>query len=202
MLTLGSSISVSIVVGSAGKAGSIDGAISSARLSAPQGVCSSITAGVCFIADTGNNLIRVWDGTTLRTIAGSTTSGFANGSGSAARFSSPSGILAMNNDFLFVCDTGNNRIRSIRYSPASTSFDGRNQIPVLGLVTTIAGTGAQGTINGSSASFTGPIGIAGNTLTLQSTVSTNNPGTLYIADAGNHSIRSLTQIACSATTSV
>lgn len=95
--------------------------------------------------------------------------GHLDATGTAARFSDPSGLARDAQGNLYVCDARNHVIRKI--APG-------------GIVTTIAGqAGVSGAINGtgSAARFCFPSDIA---------VAPN--GTLYVADTGNHCIRSIT----------
>jgi PKD repeat protein len=76
------------------------------------------------------------------------TSGFTNGTGTAARFDTPKGMTKDANGNLYVTDNFNYAIRKI--TPA-------------GVVTTLAGNGTEGTSDGSSGAstrFGGPWGIA------------------------------------------
>jgi DNA-binding beta-propeller fold protein YncE len=77
-------------------AGLADGLGTAARLTAPQGVALNPVAGLLFIADTGNNGIRVFNTSSgvVSSLAGSATgaAGFADGTGAAERFSSPSAV--------------------------------------------------------------------------------------------------------------
>jgi hypothetical protein len=79
---------------------------------------------------------------------GATQSGAANGIGTAATFTNPTGVAvdAMGNTY--IADTSNNVIRTISSGTLA--------------VTTFAGNGALGVVNGvgTSASFSGPWGIA------------------------------------------
>jgi sugar lactone lactonase YvrE len=96
------------------------------------------------------------------------TGGFSDGNGVGARFNAPEGIACDTEGNVFVADTLNHRIRKITRD---------------GVVTTYAGTGEQGSVNGprNSAKFNGPAGVA---------VSRN--GTVYVADRGNCAVRKIT----------
>lgn len=95
--------------------------------------------------------------------------GSADGQGTAARFSSPSGITTDAAGNVYVADTGNHTIRKI--TPA-------------GLVSTFAGAAKQaGSADGpgASARFSSPRGLAIDTA-----------GNLFVADSGNSTIRRIT----------
>ena len=100
----------------------------------------------------------------MTTLAGSTASGSANGTGSAASFSYPCGITT-DGISLYVEDTNNNEIRRV--------------VIATGAVTTLAGSTTSGSANGtgSAASFNAPCGI------------TTDGSSLYIADTNNNEIR-------------
>lgn len=122
-----------------------------------------------YVPEFGNNTIRKLSpsGESI-TLAGDGTPGFADGTGSAARFTTPTGIVIdLNGDFV-VADFGNHRIR---------------KVTAAGVVTTIAGNGTPGLINNpaGSAQFTSP-----------RDVTVDADGNIYIADSGNHAIRMLT----------
>ena len=103
---------------------------------------------------------------TVTTIAGSGTQGFADGTKGQASFNFPSGIAINTAGFLFVADKQNNIIRII--SPA-------------GVVNTIAGTGASGFSNKKdSVTFNFPSGVG-----------VDAAGNVYVADQGNLAIRKI-----------
>lgn len=137
---------VSTVAGT-GSAGFADGVSAAAMFSSPTGIVADGT-GNLFIADQYNHRIRkITPGGMVSTLAGSGTAGFADGSGTAASFSSPTGLAIDGNGNIYVADAGNHRIRKI-----STS----------GTVTTIAGNGTAGNTDGTgtAATFVSPSGIA------------------------------------------
>ena len=104
----------------------------------------------------------------VSTLAGSGVPSFANGTGTAASFSYPFGIALDGLGNLYVAEQNNNRIRKI--TPT-------------GIVSTYAGTGASGYINGtaSAASFSNPSGVA-----------VDVTGNVFVADFANHKIRKIT----------
>jgi sugar lactone lactonase YvrE len=119
------------------------------------------------LADTGNHTIRkivisTGEVTTLAGLAGS--SGVLDGAGSAARFYRPSGITT-DGTSLFVADTFNMTIRKVAIAGgAVTTISGRAETP----------GSADG---GGAARFYMPSGI------------TTDGSDLYVADAGNNTIR-------------
>ena len=75
--------------------GASDGTIDTAALQYPLGVATDGTS--IYVADTGNNLIRVWDGTTLRTLP-------------VAGLDEPAGLAVLPDGRLLVADTNNHRV--------------------------------------------------------------------------------------------
>ncbi|MCB1302827.1 MAG: hypothetical protein KDK37_01035, partial [Leptospiraceae bacterium] len=67
-----------------------------------------------YVADSGNNRIRKIEKSTgvVTTLAGSGSSGSADGTGTAATFNNPFGITT-DGTFLYVSDAGGNLIRKI-----------------------------------------------------------------------------------------
>ena len=157
-------------VGSAGNAGSTNGVGGEARFESPYGVAVD-SAGNVYVADTSNHTIRkitpAAEVTTLAGLAG--TSGIANGTGSAARFNTPTGVAVDSAGRVYVADTSNHAIRMIATN---------------GVVTTWAGAvGTSGTSNGTgtSARFNQPFAVW-----------VTGTGLAYVADSGNHTIRKIT----------
>jgi hypothetical protein len=169
---------VTTMVGTPGIVGSADGTGTAGRFSAPEGVAADHT-GNLYVADTGNETIRqVTPAGVVTTLAGTIgIKGQLDGTGSAAQFSSPIGLSVDSSGNVYVADVGNNTIR--RVSPGGAAYTTYS-----GVVTTFAGSvgnagHADGT--GSAAQFNNPAG-----LTLDS------QDNLYVADAGNNTIRKIT----------
>ena len=158
---------VTTLAGLAGTSGSSDGLGSAARFNNPSGLAVDVVGNI-FVADTDNHTIRMitpaGNVVTLAGLAGS--NGSADGSASSARFNHPSGIAVDSQGNIYVADTGNDTIRKITSS---------------GTVTTLAGTaGTTGSTNGAEGLFSSPEGVAANGTTV------------YVADTGNHTIRTIT----------
>jgi sugar lactone lactonase YvrE len=106
------------------------GSAVSAQLSGPRGVAADVTGNV-FIADSGNNRVRMVDrGGIIRTVAGNTT-GFSGDEGPAlsAGLSFPVDVAADALGNIFIADRGNFRVRHISpdgviHSAAGVSDDG------------------------------------------------------------------------------
>jgi len=155
------------VAGSAGVSGSADGSGGAARFNHPSGVALDASGNI-WVADTDNNTVRkITAAGAVSTIAGTAgVSGSADGTGTAATFHAPSGIAVDASGNIYVADTLNDTVR---------------KITAAGAVSTVAGTaGVSGSADGSGAAarFTGPQGLA-----------LDGAGNLYVADAGNHTIR-------------
>jgi hypothetical protein len=104
----------------------------------------------------------------VNTLCGLGTPGFADGDASVAKFNSPRGIAIDGLDNLYVADAGNQRIRRVSAN---------------GVVTTFAGSGVAGFLDGdpATAKFNSPYDVAYDLI--------NNY--LYVADRLNHCIRRL-----------
>ena len=162
---------VTTLVGSAagGSAGHDDGPATAARFLNPFGVASD-GAGNLFVADSANATIRKIAVATgvVTTLAGSAeTPGSDDGTGSGARFDDPIGVASDGAGNLFVADCGSHTIRKV--------------VIATGVVTTLAGSAATpGSDDGAGAAarfyFPGALAVDG-------------VGNLFVADAGNHTIR-------------
>jgi len=150
------------------------GPAAAAQLSAPGGIAkvpySFPGADDLYVADTGNNRVRVIRQGVISTFAGNGTAGFSGDGGPAtqAALSGPLDIaLAPDRVALYIADTGNNRVR--RVAPDGT-------------ITTVAGNGSAG--------FSGDGGPATQAaLNAPSGVAVDPGGNLYIADTANHRVR-------------
>lgn len=103
---------VTTFAGQAGVNGSADGPGSTALFIYPQGLTVD-SSGNVFVADSGNDLIRkITPATVSTTIAGMPGNvGNSDGTGSAARFSTPQGVAVNNSGKVYVADSNNNLIR-------------------------------------------------------------------------------------------
>ena len=120
----------------------------------------------CASSNTIVNMTQTGSG--LTTVAGSDfVAGSSDGTGTAAEFNSPQGLADDGAGTVYVADAGNHTIRKV--------------VVATGVVTTLAGmAGTPGSADGTglAASFSGP-----------SAVASDGQGNLYVADAGNHTIR-------------
>jgi sugar lactone lactonase YvrE len=160
---------VNTVAGKAGVIGAANGKGTEATFNWPSGIAID-AMGTLYVADEANHMIRKITTTgDVTTLAGAGTPGTNNGSGTAARFNFPQGIV-MNNGIgkLYVTDGGNHTIR---------------EVSTTGVVSTLAGiAGIPGNTNGEAtqATFTFPSGII-----------TDVNGFIYVADKGNNQIRKI-----------
>ena len=91
----------------------LDGPGEQARFNGPMGVAVGANGNI-FVADTYNDRIRVISPKgVVSTIAGAGTPGFADGTGKAALFDTPCGIVVTTDGSLIIADTGNDRLRKI-----------------------------------------------------------------------------------------
>jgi probable HAF family extracellular repeat protein len=128
-------------------------------------------AGNVYVTDQGGNTVRkIGPGGLVTTLAGlELNGGAADGLGSSARFSAPSGIAVNRAGVVYVADSDNHTIR---------------QISTNGQVSTLAGlAGSPGSADGtgSAARFSYPAGLAVDGL-----------GNVYVADHGNDTVRKIT----------
>ncbi len=158
------------IAGSVSTSGANDGSGLAAQFSDPTGLAMDAN-GNLYLADNQNHTIRkLAPDATVSTLAGqSGVAGSADGTGTNALFSNPSGLVVDGTGNIYVTDTGNHTLR--RISPG-------------GAVVTLAGmAGESGPTNGPGnlARFNSPLGIA-----------LDKSGVLYVADSGNHAIREVT----------
>ena len=173
---------VTTIAGTTLKAGSADGTGGVAQFNTPYGIAVD-QGGNLYVADSSNNTIRKlrpgagagqtqWLVTTLAGLAGKC--GSADGTGSGARFDSPSGIAVGSMGSLYVADCDNNTVR-MGFSPP---------LIVLSAPTITAGQAqiSFSLLSGSTASFqllnasraSGPW-----TTNTTAALATNRPGASY-----------------------
>jgi len=125
--------------------------------------------GNLYVLEYGGGVVRKITPTgDVTTLAGSSPRGFADGTGTAAKFGRGYNMAIDASGNLYVADSENHRIRKI--TPA-------------GVVTTLAGTGTPGATDGpgDSATFSDPRGVA-----------VDAHGNVYVADFGSSLLRRIT----------
>ncbi len=158
---------VSTLAGSVGVSGGSDGTGVAARFSNPSGLAVD-SSGNLYVSDKGNHSIRKINSGIVTTFAGTGTAGANNATGTAASFSSPTGITMDSAGNIYIADTANHLIRKVTSA---------------GVVTTVAGSvGQSGSTNatGTSAKFNNPMDLA-----------VDQSNNIYVADQNNHLIRKI-----------
>ena len=143
------------------------GASDTTLLVEPFGMCTDGN-GNFFIADVGKHCIsRVTSEGEVKVFAGTEKPGAADGDLETAGFNSPSGLCFDKNGNIYVAGFGGQNVRKITPD---------------GAVTTVAGTGEEGYLDGPAgeALFSSPRGIC-----------IDSKGNLFVADCWNHRIRKI-----------
>src|SRR5712691_5764325 len=150
-----------------GKSGFANGKGDQAQFNQPYNV--KIDArGRLYVPDQNNHAIRrIEPDGTVSTIAGTGQSGFAGGKASESRFNNPTGLIVTTEGTIYVADRNNHRIRIV--TPA-------------GEVTTIAGEGTEGFLDGfgPAAKFNRPIDIV-----------LTPDGSLVVSEENNNRLRKI-----------
>ncbi|MBL7817665.1 MAG: T9SS type A sorting domain-containing protein [Saprospiraceae bacterium] len=151
-----------------GTSGSTDGTGTAASFGS-MGKVGIDASGNLYVADRTNAKIRkVTPAGVVTTFAGSGSAGSTDGTGTAASFNGPEGVVVDGSGTVYVADYGNHKIR---------------KITAAGVVTTFAGSGTAGGTDrtGTAASFNGPEGIA-----------LDADGNVYVAEFLGNKIRKIT----------
>ncbi len=149
-----------------GTGASVDGTGTGAQFSQPAGIAMDGTN--LYVSDRTGDVIRKIEiaTTVVTTLAGSGTGGYMDGTGTAAQFDTPEGLVT-DGSAVYVAEEGNNRVRRVDLGTAE--------------VTTVAGDGTSAVTDGtgSGAQFSQPYGI------------TSDGAFLYVSDGFGDTIRRL-----------
>ncbi len=146
-----------------GAPGFKNGAATEAQFNRPAAV-EVDDQGWLYVADAGNDRIRLVRHGSVTTFAGSGDRGFSDGEATAARFDAPVALVMGREGALVVADLGNHRVRVVDR----------------GAVRTLAGSGIDGYADGPAAEarFARPSGVE-----------VGPDGAVYVTDSGNHLVR-------------
>jgi gliding motility-associated-like protein len=150
--------------------GTTNGPANVSQFGFPSGIAVTKDGSKVYVADRMTNVIRKIQNDSVITFAGTVFSpGSNDGQGTAANFDHPYGLTIDATGNILVADEFNNKIR--RITPT-------------GAVTTLAGNGTQGSVNGPalSSSFYSPWGVC-----------VDGNGDVLVGDANNFTIRKISQ---------
>lgn len=145
------------------------GPAASAMLSTPQGVAVD-RAGNIYIADTGNNRVRVVSGGIIATYAGNGAGGYDKDgvAATATPVGNPVALAVDTAGSLYIAD-GSARVRKVLAN---------------GIITTIGGNGVRGYAGDGGAAING-------SLSSPSALAVASNGNVYVADTNNNAVRLL-----------
>jgi RHS repeat-associated protein len=158
---------VSTLAGS-GTASSVDGTGTGATFNQPFSVVTDVSGNVYVTDRVGARIRKVTPAGLVSTLAGNGTAGYQDGATVATtQFNGPTGLAIDKAGNLYVTDEANNRIRKVTSA---------------GVVTTLSGTGAQGSNNG--------VGTA-STFYLPFAIAADAGGLVYVGDFTTNLIRKI-----------
>jgi DNA-binding beta-propeller fold protein YncE len=145
--------------------GYVDGPVDQARFELPRDIAQGPN-GELYVVDALANTIRVIANGEVQTFAGREGGGFKDGFVNEALFDHPSGIAVARDGTIYVADSGGQRIRKIAF----------------GVVSTYAGTGKRGHVDGSAAQaqFNLPVDV-----------DVDADGNVYVTELDNYAIRKI-----------
>jgi sugar lactone lactonase YvrE len=151
-----------------GKEGFADGMGIDAVFNGPAGIAIDRDGNIYTAEWKGHRVRKITPAGVVSTLAGSGKAGFADGTGTEASFNTPEGVALDSKGNVYVADSANHKIRKI--SPS-------------GVVTTLAGSGQKGFVDGAGAEagFMNPKGVALDSI-----------GNIYVGDMKNNCIRKIT----------
>jgi len=145
-----------------------DGEGAVVRFSSPYGIALDAARNMYVTDYLGQTVRKITPSGLVSTVAGKANStGFADGVGASALFFSPRGIVVDSGGNLIVADEANSTVRKI--TPAGT-------------VTTVAGAGSAGYVDGPAASAR---------FFALSAITNDAAGSLFVADTGNQTVRKI-----------
>lgn len=158
---------VSLYAGVCGSPGDATGPLLNAQFNDPSDLEIGINGDVYIVDQSNNKIKRITQGGLVELLAGSGSNASVDGVGAAASFNGPAFIDSHPNGNLVVTDWMGHVVRAV--TPG-------------GVVTTVAGSGTSGFINGSAstARFSIPYGIC-----------CTSSGEVLVGDNGNHVLRRL-----------
>ena len=163
---------VTTVAGQTLVGGSVNGTGTAARFYLPFGI--TISGTTLYLADFGNSFIRkLTTAGVVTTLAGTAgVAGSTDGTGTAAKFYAPLGVVSDSAGNVFVADTYNGAIRKVTSAGVTTTF--------AGTAGSFAGTDGTGT----AARFASPVGMGRDA-----------SNSLFVTDVGGSTIRKVTSSA-------
>jgi len=196
-----------------GTAGYVDGAATVAEFNGPHGIAFD-KQGNLYVADRTNSIIReITSAGVVSSFAGSKVTGYLDGTGTAAAFNKPNGVIVDGSGNVYVADQGNSAIRKITSAGVVTTLVGSpSQTTILNFPTSVA-LDAKGNIyivdesgrileystTNALYSLAGGYNVSGFVNGTNANVQFNNPqaiaidanGIFYIADQYNNAIRKM-----------
>ncbi|WP_010299751.1 NHL repeat-containing protein [Candidatus Odyssella thessalonicensis] len=162
-----SSAGTTSVFAGSGTAGTTEGTGASAQFNNPYGVAVD-SSGTLYVSEYTNHRIRKITSAGVTSLLAGSAQGYAEGTGSGARFDRPYSVAVDSSGTVYVADFFNSRIRRITSA---------------GVTSTLAGSSTGGYLEGTggAAQFGTPIDVA-----------VDSSGTVYVTDTYTQRVRKIT----------